>query len=43
MNPTQTPKVCKNNGPKPILTALKATILHTVGVQVGLGDPGLEV
>ena len=26
------PKVCKDNSPKPILTAIKAIVLHTFGV-----------
>ena len=31
------PKSMQNNSPKPIITAIKAMILHTFGVQVELG------
>ena len=33
----------QNNGPKPIVKAIKAIILHTFGVQVGLRILGLEL
>ena len=32
----------QNNSPKPIITATKAIILHTFGVQVGVRDEGLR-
>ena len=35
------PKSRKNHSPKPIITAIKAIILHTFGVQVGLRVEGL--
>ena len=47
------PQSMENNGPQPIITAIKAIMLHTSGVQVGFrcvqvvelrvqGFPGLK-
>ena len=37
------PKIVQNNGPKPLTIAIKAIILHTFGVQVGVQGEGFKV
>ena len=36
------PKSMYNHSPKPIITAIKAIILHTFGVQVGVQGLGVQ-